>query len=845
MLLPSRAQIILFWGPEFVVLYNDAYRPVFGGKHPSALGLPGREAWGEIWQEQLRPLLQGVVDTGEAFWATDLLFLVQRHGYLEETYFDISYDPVRDETGKVAGVYCIVTETTARVSGERRLRTLSSLGRVGLRAHTVSGVLQAAAQVLGENREDIAFALLYEWDAAHRVALLRATSGVNAGHPAAVEEVSTGPGSPWPLDAKLPPEGVVLEASKLSLDARLPGGRWPEPCTRIAVLPIAMPGQAPDGFLVAGLSPRRVIDNAYRDFLRLVTAGLGGALSNARALEAERRRVDALADLDRAKTAFLSNVSHEFRTPLTLLLGPLRDELGAEAIPERSRERLEVAYRNGVRLLKLVNALLDFSRIEVGRMQARFEATDIGTFTRDLASSFESAFHEAGLKLNVRSHALDGTVFVDRDKWEKVVLNLLSNALKFTFEGGVEVRVAQEGERAVLSVRDSGVGIDPAEMPRLFERFHRIEGARSRSHEGSGIGLAMVQELVKMHGGEIGVQSQPGQGSVFTVSIPLGRDHLPADQVVAESSTPPAMRHADAFLHEVDSWLRTSAASDPDVTPSEAATPRERVLVADDNADMREYVKGLLAEHWDVVAVPDGEAAMGALFTARFDLIVADVMMPKMDGFALLKAVRSDPSLRDLPVLMLSARAGEEANIDGRAAGADDYLVKPFSARELIARVKAQLTSAASRRAVAREREARMDAQRLREDLTRLFEQAPNPMVILRGPEHMIELANPAACQVWGRTPEQVLRRPLFDVLPELRGQEVRELLDEVLSTGKPYHGRRLAVQIDRGSGPEDVYFDFVYSPLRAVGGRVEGVAVTAFDVTRDVIAPEEPAAAD
>jgi PAS domain S-box-containing protein len=223
-------------------------------------------------------------------------------------------------------------------------------------------------------------------------------------------------------------------------------------------------------------------------------------------------------------------------------------------------------------------------------------------------------------------------------------------------------------------------------------------------------------------------------------------------------------------------------------------------------------------------------------------------MMPRVDGFALLEAVRSDRALRELPVIMLSARAGEEARIEGRAAGADDYLIKPFSARELVAQVKAQLAVAAARRARTRERElllaseraARMDAQRQWEDLIRLFEQAPNPMVILRGQDHVIELANPAACRVWGRTLEEVLHRPLFDALPEARGQGLESLLESVLATGEPCHGRRLAVRLDRGAGPEAVYFDFVYSPLRATSGRIEGVAVAAFDVTEQVVAREE-----
>src|SRR5258706_2910165 len=843
MLVASRAQIILFWGPDFIVLYNDAYRPVFGGKHPDALGLPGREAWSEIWEHQLGPLLEGVVRTGDAYWATDLLFAIQRHGYLEETYFDISYDPVRDESGKVAGVYCIVTETTGRVTGARRLRTLSGMGRISLNARTLAGTLEKAADVLGEDPEDIAFTLLYEWDARAATAKLRATAGIDPRHPALT--------AAWPLVPTLPSEGVVLDASTLRLPA-LPGGRWPEPSMRVAIVPIATPSQPPDAFLVAGTSPRHAIDPPYRDFLRLAAAGIASALASAKALVAERERVEALAELDRVKTAFFSNVSHGFRTPLTLLLGPLQEEIAGDELTKGSRERLQVAQRNGVRLLKLVNSLLDFSRIEAGRMRARYESTDIALFTSELSSNFSSACVKAGLDLRVDCEPLGAPAFAARDSPATTGLNLISNAFKFTFDGGIHVTLHEREGRAVLSVRDTGVGIAAAEIPRLFERFHRIEGARARTHEGSGIGLAIVQELVRMHGGEIRAESRPGEGSLFEASIPLGSAHLPPGQVVTASGHAPGS-HAPMFVQEALEWLRAPRKSaGPEADSVSPGVKRERILVADDNADMREYMEHLLGGSWEVLAVADGEHALHALYTERFGLLFTAVMMPRMDGFQLLKVVRSDETLRDMPVIMISARAGEEARTEGPEAGADDYLVKPFSARELVAQVRAQLTTARARKASARKREvllagersARLDAERQWEDLGQLFEQVPNPMLILRGTEHVIELVNPAACKVWGRAHEDVIHRPLFEALPEARGQGFEALLDGVMQTGKSYRGRRQRARFDHdAAGPETrAYFDFVYSPLRGKSGHVEGVAVVALEVGHKELeaSPEE-----
>src|SRR6185312_8479026 len=274
---------------------------------------------------------------------------------------------------------------------------------------------------------------------------------------------------------------------------------------------------------VAAVRPRLRLDDLYRSFFELAAAQIATSIANARAYEEERRRAEALAEIDRAKTAFFSNVSHEFRTPLSLMLGPLEEALAApaETLPER-RDDLALVHRNGLRLLRLVNTLLDFSRIEAGRVQASYTPVDLASLTTELASVFRSATARAGLALEIDCPPLAEPVWVDQDMWEKIVLNLLSNAFKFTLEGGITVRLRQDGRRVRLAVEDTGTGIPAQELPRLFDRFHRVEGARGRTHEGTGIGLALVQELVKLHGGEARAGSVLGQGSTFTVTLPLG-----------------------------------------------------------------------------------------------------------------------------------------------------------------------------------------------------------------------------------------------------------------------------------------------------------------------------------
>ena len=710
MLLPSKAQIILFWGPEFIVFYNDAYRPVFGAKHPHALGRPGREAWSEIWDTVLHNLLAGVVRTGEAFWAKDLLFLIERHGFLEETYFDVSYDPVRVESGGVGGVYCIVAETTDRVVGARRMALLKDLAAGQTAARTSLDAYVLACETLAARPQDIVFALAYEDD------------GLQSCTPGAKE---------------------LLAATKPDL---------------VRELPIYSPATTDrPGRLVLGLNPKRPFDDQYRAFLELVASQLGTALANARAYEEERKRAEALSEIDRAKTAFFSNVSHEFRTPLTLILGPVEDMLTESAARTAGeRERVELVHRNSLRLLKLVNTLLDFSRIEAGRVEAVFRPTDLAALTADLASAFRSAIERAGMELVVDCQPLWEPAYVDRDMWEKIVLNLISNAFKYTLEGRIVVTLRQNGPSIALDVTDTGVGIPEPELAHVFERFHRVEGSEGRTHEGTGIGLSFVQELVRLHNGSVTVVSEPGIGSTFTVVIPAGTAHLPADRIDAARTLAPTALGATPYVEEALRWLpqdghdvSPNGIIDTVVTPVALSSGengvRPCVLLADDNADMRNYVRRLLSAQYDVEAVADGVGALRAARRRRPDLILADVMMPSLDGFALLRELRKDADLSAVPVVLLSARAGEEARVEGWGAGADDYLVKPFSARELLARIEAHLklvnvrreAEQALQRSLEAEQHARTEAQhasRMKDEfLTTLSHELRTPLNAILG----------------------------------------------------------------------------------------------------------------
>ncbi|HET9625079.1 MAG TPA: ATP-binding protein, partial [Kofleriaceae bacterium] len=491
-----------------------------------------------------------------------------------------------------------------------------------------------------------------------------------------------------------PPRAPIVELDVAGQSAAWDGSPYPEPPRTAMLIPLQPAGAAaPVAALIAGVSARRALDPAYRAFYESLGSVVTGAIANVRAYLVEQERAAALAEINRAKTAFFSNVSHEFRTPLTLLLGPL-DHLLATASRADQRDELALVQRNGQRLLKLVNSLLDFSRIEAGRAQASFEPVDLATLTADLASTFRSLIEKAGLALVVDCPPLPAPVWVDREMFEKIVLNLISNAFKFTFAGEIRVALRARDGAVELSVRDTGTGIPAHELARIFERFHRVQGARGRSYEGSGIGLALVQELVKQHGGQIRATSQLGEGTTFTVALRAGTAHLPPEQLRAERTLASTRADAGAYLSEAEQWLAGAPSVGPPVDAARAmpdparARVTGRVLLADDNADMRAYVARLLDGPFVVEAVGDGQAALDAARARPPDLVLSDVMMPVLDGFGLLAQLKADPRTAQVPVILLSARAGEEATIEGLRAGASDYLVKPFHARELIARVE-------------------------------------------------------------------------------------------------------------------------------------------------------------
>lgn len=650
----------------------------------------------------------------------------------------------------------------------------------------------------------------------------------------------------WPLGEAASAAGSELWAAFQPLiDATRRGESvWVEDMC----LPGPRPGAIEPAHFSIGFSP--VPDDA-------APGGVGGVIATFHDITAkvlgERRRADAQAQLDRAKHNFLSNVSHEFRTPISLVLGPLEDLLAKPDAPwsAEDRELLDMAHRNGQRLLRLVNSLLDFSRIEAGHVRATYEPTDLAGYTAELAGAFRPTLEKAGLRLTVDCPPLAEPVYVDRDMWEKIVLNLVSNAFKYTLAGEIAVTLSAENGAAVLRVRDTGTGIPEAELPRLFERFHRVEDARGRTQEGTGIGLALVRELARLHRGKAEAASAPGQGSLFSVAVPLGKDHLPPDRIADDARRVQFKTFGAApFVEEARRWLPEARAAAPATPPGPAeylrgavpppaslGGPHATILVADANADMRESLQRLLQAEYDVVTVADGHEAFKLASDFPPDLVLADAMLPNLNGMALLKALRADSHTAAIPVVIMSAQAGEEGRAEMRRAGADDYLAKPFRAGELFARIGGALALARVRRegeaalsaCEARWRASEEALRREHAELEVIYQNAPVGLCVLDRGFRFLRI-NQRLAEFNGAPVEAHLGRTVREMLPGLADQ-LEPIYRRIIETGQPVLEIELCGAAPSQPGVERDWLAS-YTPVSDPDGSIFGIGCVVKEIT-------------
>lgn len=430
------------------------------------------------------------------------------------------------------------------------------------------------------------------------------------------------------------------------------------------------------------------------------------AVQQARLYQKTRQQAEQLLELDRQKTEFFQNISHEFRTPLTLTIGPLESAVNREE--GLTYAQAVIALRNSRRLLRLVNQLLDLQRLDAGRMQPTFRPCDPVEFITEVVEAFRPYCERKQLTLVTHLDPCP-PLYLDFEKFDKVLYNLLSNAMKFTAAGGVitiGLKTANNG--CIIEVQDTGIGIREDQLVHLFERFRQADGSANRSYEGTGLGLALVKELVEIHGGEVSVASTYGHGTTFKLTIPFGTEHLPADAIVEEAAKLEGQRAA-IELADIETIAADPTQIAPelppivqDLTHTPVDNRHTQILVVDDNPDLRTYLSSILQrEGYQVRTAYNG--AMGLAFTETYhpDLIITDLMMPGVSGLELIQRIRLDSEMQGIPVILLTAKVDDETRLAGVERGADAYLSKPFNDRELLAEVRNLLALKANERRVA------------------------------------------------------------------------------------------------------------------------------------------------
>ncbi|QRV93187.1 protein-histidine kinase [Ceratobasidium sp. AG-Ba] len=821
----------LWWGPEYVLLYNDAYSQVIGHKHPYLYGQRASVGWAELW-DTLGPRMKSLM-AGQALSKTDDLMFFHSLTAAKlpmETYHSWVWVPCADESGKVLGVLNYSIDTTPKVIATRRMDCLRELGSSAMRSANRTEYYQAALTTLEQYPHDAPFAMFYsitlepsnqdsggaqdqssigsstDGNSSPRMVAVSAQRcgllGIPEDHPTAPNSITfsilTKRNSPSPrfffgpsagglglfdptnhepkFDEQFVPtlsagqdfasdmdtaganmhwapymkqavttgQLVLVDIPAQALAGTEKRG-WGEHARQALVIPIiAGSGGVEVGYgmgtcklvLILGVNSRRPYDSDYEGWIDVLGSSLGQIYAGVTAREADFLRAEQLAQLDAAKTHFFSNASHELRTPLTLIAGPINDALGESTSP-RVQEQLKLATRNVNRLRKLVDTLMDFSRVEAGRLEGHFRPVNLGSITADLAALFRSTIEKSAIQFYVECDVESKQLtYVDPELWEKIIFNLVGNAFKYTLSGRITVSIKYIDGFAVFSVSDTGVGIPPQDRSKICERFHRVASV-SRSHEGTGIGLALTKELVRLHGGTLSVISQTAEdspngdhGSTFAVRIPLGRAHLPDSHVHDEQVEHVSSyfgrdwSYARAFVEEVTQWT-TQSDSTPQ-TPSEGPeslpslqgarvdpaiyfAKTDKILIVDDNGDMRTYMRQIFSRfctltavwnHWilaylafgpnaatfQVLMAKNGAEALEIAKAEVPNLILSDVMMPGTDGLQLIATLRSSSETSLIPVILVTAQAGVEGRVEGLLSGADDVVCKPFQSRELLAR---------------------------------------------------------------------------------------------------------------------------------------------------------------
>jgi signal transduction histidine kinase/DNA-binding NarL/FixJ family response regulator len=713
-------------------------------------GRPGRETWAVIW-DYLRPLLDQALAGEAVFRENDLiLFKSYGSGTMQEGYHHWRFVPIRDKAGVVIGLYNQSVDTTQQVLAERRLTTVRNLSEQMLVVRSLKEYYDSIIEVLEENPRDAPFALCYSVhlknagqtsgdvdirlerslgvpeNDPHATATTTVnippkvksifgpgTTGLSSPTLSAISALSSGSGSnrahiyaegnSWPIQRALATRQCVIVQDCRELTKNYPIREWDELPISAIVIPICSDSSTdiPESVMILGLNVRRPFDEDYDSWVHVIRSHLASSHTSVKALEAEKFRIEEEVRMERAKTAWLRGAANDIRGPLALVAGPLDDVLSSELTPKQ-KHALTTAKRNTSRLLRLVDALTDLSRLEAGSVQGRFVPTDLAAFVTELSELFRPAIEKMGVSLEFDIEKSTKLVWLDPTLFEMLVSNLLGNAMKHTEEGSITVQIRYSDSSADLSVVDTGVGIPKEELKNITAAFHRTSTAVHPGFQATGLGLSIVREIVHLHDGVLHVSSATmaefqEQGSTFTAKIPLRERHGASS---ADEAAPRFGKYGAALAGEAMRWHRgqgtsTGASSDTGnesnvgskMSDGMLFEPEDTLLIVDSNSDLRDYVKGIFSPYCRVIEAVNGEEGRRMAIEHSPNLILCDILLPKLTGMDLLAAIRENPKTAITPVVMLSAVAGDEARLDALFLGAEDYLTKPFKPKELLARV--------------------------------------------------------------------------------------------------------------------------------------------------------------
>ncbi|KAJ3328748.1 hypothetical protein HDU76_009361 [Blyttiomyces sp. JEL0837] len=715
----------VIWGEERSIIYNDAYAHLYSFP-PESVGDSIMSLRKQAFERGGREMVDRVL-RGETLRLRAYSRMIKRSDESwEERLFSSNMWPVRNEFGYIEGCQVLFIDITAAILAEERMVHLKRSLEKLMALTSTDQLFRDYPNITSEASKHISYSAIYMLDDAKSVLTRAAVYNLEDTNPALPAAIKVSASNPrmFPVNECFKNK-TIMEVHNVSGFSTLPSGQPDNVFAREAILvPFHLATKNDtiryEGVLVVGVCAHRNLDDGFKEFASLLAGNLIQAFGVIDSFQMERKRVDDFARLDEQKTRFFTSISHEIRAPLSLVLGPIEDCMSSQledillpALPNDSEassgqaskkehfiRKMTMAHENAVRIRVLVDRLLDFHKLEAGKMKPRFvQINNLTLITKNTIEIFRSAIEGKGIICDTdRIEEIKDVCVLDIDMWEKILFNLISNAIKFTERGKISFALSrkEKTDEIVFELDDTGPGIPDEEKPLIFTTFFRSK--RTATVQGTGIGLSFVKELVTLHNGTVVVSDGASQtGTTVTVRIPrIGSTTTVDDKDVniptSASSSSNLLgyieNHNNNHVHDV---IKVQTSISNPAKSMRNDTTGMNIMVIDDNSEMRSYVAEILSELWNVHAFRSAEDALDALKDIKIDLIVCDILLPKMSGIEFTHTIRSTESTQDVPVFLLTAKSSEDSRLHGLLSGADDYIIKPFSRRELVSRINTRL----------------------------------------------------------------------------------------------------------------------------------------------------------